>query len=372
MESSRYQLSGVAVTALIVGSLSSLLTLSLVMTNSRVRSFVGLPTENGTTTHQEKIVLEESSAVIETVKKVSPSVVSITTTRNIRNFFGNVVEQKGGGTGFIITSDGMIVTNAHVVSDNRASYTVVTADGKDFEAKILAVDPIFDLAVVKIETSGLPVVELGNSDDLAIGQWVVAIGNALAEFQNTVTVGVVSAKDRQLGTGAERLEGLIQTDAAINPGNSGGPLVNLRGQVVGITTAKVSDGENLSFAIPINIAKSAIDSVKKSGNILRPRLGIRYVPITKKVARINELPVEQGALIAGGENGEPGVLANGPADKAGLKEGDIITKLNEEEITERRSLARLLQQYQVGDEVRLTYLRDKQEATVTVKLEKFE
>ena len=213
----------------------------------------------------DHIVLEESSAITDSVDKVSPAVVSITTKQNVRDFFGRTIEQKGGGTGFILTSDGMIVTNKHVVSDDNATYHVFTNDGKDFEAKVVARDSLNDLAVIKIEATGLPVVELGSSDDLKVGQWVIAIGNALGEFNNTVTVGVVSAKERQItadGAGggvSEDLSGLLQTDAAINPGNSGGPLINLKGQVVGINTAIAGNAQSIGFAIPINLAYAKLN-----------------------------------------------------------------------------------------------------------------
>lgn len=335
----------------------------------------GPSTDGGTesvTRQVDKFVLEESSAIIDTVEKVGPAVVSILSTRNVQDFFGNTIEESGGGTGFIITSDGLILTNRHVVSE-EADYTVITQDGKNYPGEVLALDPILDLAVVKIVATGLPAVELGDSDDLKIGQWVVAIGNALAEFQNTVTVGVVSAKDRQIVAGggfepAERLEGLIQTDAAINPGNSGGPLANLKGQVVGINTAVASDAQNIGFSIPINSAKVVIESIQKHGRIVRPMLGVRYIPITKEVAELEGLPVQRGALVASSSSEEPAVITGSPAAAAGLKDSDIITKINGEEITEVNSLARLLQQYQVGDEISVTYLRDGSETTVKVVL----
>lgn len=363
--------------SLVMGGLGSFATLYLVANNATARqSLHFFDGETSATIKQEKIIVEESSAIIETVERVSPSVVSITTTRNVRDFLGNVFEQTGGGTGFIITNNGYILTNKHVVEDTRAEYTVITADGKNYVATVVDLDPVMDLAVVKIDATGLTAVKLGDSEDLQIGQWVVAIGNALAEFQNSVTVGVISAKDRQITAGgaggAERLEGLLQTDAAINPGNSGGPLVNLAGQVIGITTAKVqsSEAQNIGFAIPINVAKTAINSVLETGRIVRPMLGIRYLPITKEIARLEELPVDHGALlIRGQQGGQVAVVADSPAAKAGLKEGDIITHLNGEEITETRSLARLLQQYTVGEEVKITYLRDGTSTDVTVTLE---
>ncbi len=321
----------------------------------------------------EKIVLEESSAVIDSVEKVSPAVVSISTTRDVSDFFGQVFQQKGGGTGFIITEDGMIVTNKHVVNDASATYTIFTADGKDYEAKILAKDPSMDLAIMKIEATGLPVVDLGDSDAIKVGQSVIAIGNALGEFNNSVTVGVISAKERQIeasGTGmTEKLEGLLQTDAAINPGNSGGPLVNIKGQVIGVNTA-VAQAENIGFAIPVNSVKNTIDQMKKFGKIKRPYLGVRYIPITKEIAKLNNLKVEYGALVVRGESrAEVAVLPSSPADKAGIKENDIILQIAGQKIDESNSLAKIIAKQQVGDEVELKIMRSGQEQTVKATLE---
>ncbi|MFY9484236.1 MAG: trypsin-like peptidase domain-containing protein [Patescibacteria group bacterium] len=324
----------------------------------------------------ERLVLQESSAVIDTVKQVSPAVVSISTSRNVRDFFGDLITRQGGGTGFIITSDGLVVTNKHVVDDPAAQYTVFLADGRNFTPEIVAKDPFQDLAILRIQGAGLPVVELGDSDRLQVGEWAVAIGNALAQFENTVTVGVISAKDRQLqatgGGATERLEGLLQTDAAINAGNSGGPLLNLKGQVVGVNTAVAAKGvaEGIGFAIPINAVKNSINQVKKTGKISRPYLGVRYIPITKEIAKLNNLPVDFGALIASGQaRNEAGVLANSPAAKAGLKDNDIITHIDNERIDENHSLARLLANHTVGDDVELTVIRDTKELKLKVRLE---
>lgn len=312
----------------------------------------------------ERIVLEESSKVTEVAENVSPAVVSISATRNAIDFFGQVVQQQGGGTGFIITSDGLVVTNKHVVDDNQATYTVFAADGRSFDARVLAKDPLNDLAVLKIEATGLPVVELGDSEALKVGQSVVAIGNALGEFSNSVTVGVISATERQItaqggGGIVENLSGLLQTDAAINPGNSGGPLVNLAGQVIGINTAVAGGAENIGFAIPINVVKSAIDSVKTSGEIKRPQIGVRYIPITKEIAESSDLPVDHGVwVLPGSERGAVAVIPGSPADKAGIEENDIITEIDGKRIDENTTLLSLLAGYKIGDEVTLTVLHD--------------
>lgn len=323
----------------------------------------------------DHIVLEESSAITDSVDKVSPAVVSITTTQNVRDFFGRTIEQKGGGTGFILTSDGMIVTNKHVVSDDNATYHVFTNDGKDFEAKVVARDSLNDLAVIKIEATGLPVVTLGSSDDLKVGQWVIAIGNALGEFNNTVTVGVVSAKERQItadgaaGGVSEDLSGLLQTDAAINPGNSGGPLINLKGQVVGINTAIAGNAQSIGFAIPINLVSKAIESIKDTGKIVRPMIGIRYVQITKEMAKLNKLPTDHGVLVLRGTNpGELAVIPGSPADKAGIVENDIVTEIDGKQIDDNHSLLSILANYNVGDKLKVTIFHQGDQKTVDLTL----
>jgi len=328
------------------------------------------------TTRTEKIVVEESSAIIDSANKASPAVVSITLKTTVQDIFGQSYQQEGAGTGFIITNDGLILTNKHVVSDAAAKYTVVTTEGKSYDATVQSLDPVYDLAVIKIDAKNLPVVELGNSDDLQVGQWVVAIGNALGRFENTVTAGVISAKDRSIeasdssGGSTESISNLLQTDAAINSGNSGGPLVNLKGQVVGINTAVASGAQSIGFAIPINQAKSAIDSIKSTGKIVRPYLGVRYLPITPDIAKSASLPVDYGALIKGGSSiTQLAVVPGSPADKAGLVENDIILEINGEKLDQNNSLLKLVQQYKVGDEIELKVLSKGKEKTVKLKLE---
>jgi len=273
--------------------------------------------------------------------------------------------------------DGLILTNKHVVIDPEASYTVVLSDGRNFPGDVLARDPFLDLAVIKIQANSLPVVELGDSDKLSVGQWVIAIGNALGEFRNTVTVGVISAKERTIeasgGGITEQLEGLIQTDAAINQGNSGGPLINLKGQVVGVNTATAGKAiaEGIGFAIPINRAKKDINQVKKEGRISRPYLGIRYIPLNKEIASLYKLPSSFGAWVVRGNIGEPPVIANSPADKAGIREKDIITHIDGDRIEENRSLTHILQDHSAGDEVELTLLRGGETIKLKVKLGEF-
>ncbi|HOX40709.1 MAG TPA: trypsin-like peptidase domain-containing protein [bacterium] len=324
----------------------------------------------------QRVVLEESSAIIDATNKVSDAVVSVTTKQSMQDLFGQIYQAQGAGTGFIITSDGLVLTNKHVVENQNATYTVVLRDGKTYDAKVQSVDPFNDIAVLKIDARNLPVVELGDSDALKVGQWAVAVGNALGKFQNTVTAGVISAKDRKIeasdssGANQETLSNLLQTDAAINPGNSGGPLINLAGQVIGINTAVAQGAQGIGFAIPINSAKSAIDSIKKTGRIVRPYLGVRYIPVTKDFAKENNLSVDYGALVVRGNGiGQVAVVPGSPADKAGIVENDIILEVKGEKIDENNGLIKLIQQYQVGQEIELKVLSKGQEKKVNVKLE---
>ncbi len=332
---------------------------------------------------KQDLKLEESSAVIDAAKKVSPAVVSVTANANVTDFFTGTTssQEVGGGTGFIITSDGLIITNKHVISQ-QANYKVVLSDGRIFDATIKAVDPLNDLAVVKIDAKDLPVVELGSSDGLQIGQYVIAVGNALGEFKNSVTLGVVSAKDRKLenvgsGSQTETLTDLIQTDAAINPGNSGGPLVNMAGQVVGINTAIASNSGGsigLGFAISIDSVKTVIESVRKTGEIVRPYMGVRYVPITKAVQQANNLTVDYGVLVSRGTSSllELAVIPGSPADKAGIIENDIILSINGDKIDATNTLPRRMAKFQVGETVDVKILRKGEEQTIKVTLEKLQ
>ena len=348
---------------------------------------------------------EVGDLTIDVVRRVSPAVVSIIISKEIAQRgsvspfpedlfrqFGFEIDipqpepppspagpspkrQVGGGSGFIISADGLIVTNKHVVIDDDATYTVVTADGKRYDAKVLARDPFIDLALVKIEARGLPTATLGNSDKLQIGESVIAIGNALAEFSNTITRGVVSGIKRRVtaggpGIGSEVIEEAIQTDAAINPGNSGGPLLNLRGEVIGINTAVSQAGQNLGFAIPVNVAKPVIESVRKTGRIVRPWLGVRYLIITAEFKAQNNLPVDYGALVVrGDQRTDLALIPGGPADKAGILENDIILEIDGVKITEAVSLATQIQKHKPGDSVLLKVLSKGKEKEVKVVLE---
>lgn len=347
------------------------------------------------------VIITEQSAVIDVVKKANPAVVSIVISKDLSKvpgfgvdpfggdpffqFFGfnrqtprsspmPNVQKIGAGSGFLVSSDGLILTNKHVVDDESASYTVLTNDRKKYEAKVLSRDPVNDLAILKIEIANAPVLELADSTQIQIGQRVIAIGNSLGQYDNTVTTGVVSAINRSVTAGAgsgvaEQLEGVIQTDAAINPGNSGGPLLNVLGQVIGINTAIDQEGQLVGFAIPANDASRALDSFKKTGKITRPYIGVRYVLITPEVAESQRLPKEYGALIARGETlSEVAVIPGSPADKAGLVENDIILAVNGTRVDEEHSLSGLLRNHQVGDVVSLLVYHKGEEKTVTVTL----
>lgn len=310
----------------------------------------------------EKITIEQSSAIISAVKKTSPAVVAITSKSQITNLFGFTQSVEGAGSGFIITSDGLIATNRHVVEDENARYTVVTADQKKYSATVVARDPVQDLAIIKIDAKDLTVVDLGDSDKLRIGEPVVAIGNPLGQFQNSVTAGILSGVQRNLDNQPD-LEGLLQTDAAINPGNSGGPLVNARGQVVGINTVK-SSGEGLSFAIPVNIVKKVIDSVKKTGKISRPYMGIKYQILNRQLSAANDLPVDFGAFVIE-------VIKGGPADKAEFKVNDIILEFDGKRVDTDHQLSSLIAAKNVGDKVILKTRRGDKEFDIQVTLEEF-
>jgi len=320
----------------------------------------------------KKITVEEKSAVIDAYKKIVPSVVSIIALQKVSNFFGEEMVSRGGGSGFIVSADGLILTNKHVVSDLNTQYTVFLSSGKSYKAQVKSTDPFNDLAILSINATGLRAVELGDSDVLQIGQRVLAVGYALAEFENSLTLGIISGRERSVEASSlgqtEKLEGLLQTDAAINLGNSGGPLINLEGQVVGINTAIASQAENIGFAIPINVAKKAIESVKKYGYIRQPMIGIRYINLTPQIAKANNLPVDYGALIYSGDPRVFPVVSGSPAEKAGLKENDIVIAINGESIDAKHSLIRLLQNFDPGQEVEITYIRDSKENQTKIVL----
>ncbi len=308
-------------------------------------------------------VVQEESQITAAVDKASPAVVSII-----------ISEEAGSGSGFIISNDGYIVTNQHVVADPTLEYTVLLTSGEQYTAQVLARDSLNDLAYLKIEAQNLPEVELGDSDQLKVGQTAIAIGYALGEFKNTVSVGVISGLSRQIVAGdgfsqTEELEDIIQTDAAINFGNSGGPLLNSEGQVIGVNVATAYGYENIGFAIPVNQIKNDVDSLQSQGKISRPYLGVRYQIINSVLQQLNNLSVDYGALIISGQTAaELAVIPGSPADKAGLVANDIILEINGQRITEEDTLIELIEDYQVGDKVSLKILHQGEEKTIEVTL----
>lgn len=313
--------------------------------------------------------------ISQVVTKVAPSVVSIST--NVENSRGQAVGQ-GAGTGIIVSKDGYVMTNNHVI-DGASTVSVTTSAGDIYEnVKVIGSDPLNDVAFLKVSgVNNLAAAELGDSSTLKIGQSVVAIGNSLGEYNNTVTSGIVSGLSRPVtassgdGNSTESLTGLVQTDAAINPGNSGGPLVNSAGQVIGINTAVASDAQGIGFAIPINATKGVLASVIENGKVERAYIGVRYVDITPAIAKDKNLPVKQGALVSG-DNSTEAVVSGGPADKAGIKDGDIITKINDSVVGEEGSITTIIGQYKPGDAVQVTYLRDGKEQATRLTLAKYE
>lgn len=319
------------------------------------------------------LMIQESSAAIDVVKEVSPSVVSITSESTGFSFFGRSQTEQGAGTGIIVTSDGLIMTNNHVI-EGANTLSVFTSNGKEYkDAKVVARDPQNDIAFIRVKASGLQAATLGDSAQVKVGTKVLAIGNALGQYQNTVTEGIISGLGRpvtaadQSGDNLEQLQNLFQTDAAINPGNSGGPLVNLEGKVIGINTAVAGDAQSIGFAIPINEAKREFESVRDKGKIVKPYLGVRYIPVTKAFASQNNLPVTSGAYISGDQE-NPAVVDGSPAAAAGLKQGDIITKIGDQAIDQSHSLSTLIGSHTVGDKVTITYIRDGQTHTANVTL----
>mgnify|MGYP001564185785 FL=1 len=280
----------------------------------------------------------------------------------------------GSGSGFFVDPTGIILTNKHVIADPNAEYTVITNDDKHYAATVLARDPIDDVAILKIDIQGAPVLPLGDSDKVALGEPVLAIGNALGLFKNTVSSGIISGLSRSIQAmpdpkaGVAEMRGLIQTDTAINPGNSGGPLFNSDCRVIGINAAIVFGAQNLSFSIPINTAKRDIEDIKKYGRISRPLLGLRYLLIDKTVKEKMKLPVDYGVLVMGHGALAPGVIPKSPAATAGIKEKDIILECGGVKIENGKTPQDFMEDKEAGDVLKLTVLRNGKESTVNVTL----
>lgn len=327
----------------------------------------------------ERKIVDEESVATQVYEKASGAVVTIsveTPKRQVLEFspFGGFgVREQGGkdqdlATGFIVSSDGLVVTNKHVVADRSLKYKAITKEGKEYQVSKIYRDPDNDLALVQIDGLGLPTVELGDSDNLKVGQTVMAIGTPLGEFRTSLTKGIISGLGRGITAGnsnpfegaVERLDNVIQTDAAINPGNSGGPLLDSSGRVIGVNVAVAAGAENIGFAIPINILKSSIEEFKKTGEFSRPFLGVQYQIISRASALANEVP--QGAYVLD-------VVADSAAQKGGIKLEDIITKFGGEDVRdEKGGLAALVNKYKVGEAVSVEVWREESLKTISVTL----
>lgn len=354
-------------------------------------------------------IIDRDDLIIKIVEDVSSAVVSVIATKDFPvieqyfvspfgddDFFRQFIppellpyfetpqyRQKGtenrevsSGTGFFISADGMLATNKHVVEDKEADYWIIMNDGRKLKAKVLALDPLQDVAILKPEggVSSVNFISLGDSDNLKVGQTVIAIGNALGEFQNTVSVGVISGLYRNIVAsgslgGEEVLQGLIQTDAAINPGNSGGPLLDLNGKAIGINTAVAQGAENVGFSQPINLVKKDLADIKDFGKIQYAYLGVRYQIINSQVKEEKKLSVDYGALLIKGPKGEAAVMPSSPAEKMGLKEGDIILEFNGSKITQTNTLAVLINSLRTGDKIVLKILRGAETLNIQGTLE---
>lgn len=340
-------------------------------------------------------MLQEEKQIVDIVKKVAPAVVSISVNKKFGQLeeaafgplgpglspflFGHRLpeipkDEKikiGGGSGFIVDPDGIILTNKHVVIDEEADYTVATMDEKEYPAKVLTRDPINDVAILKIKAKDLATVKMSDAQ-IQPGQTVLAIGNALGLFSNTVSKGIISGLARKisaaLGGGGmgeespeqphvEELRGVIQTDVAINQGNSGGPLINTEGEVIGINTAVIFGAQNIGFAIPVKWAKNDLEDLRKFGRIVRPYIGLRYIMLNKDLQRKYKLPVDYGAFVTDHIPSQNAVVKNSPADKAGIKENDIILELNGQKLDDKKDLSDHIQTLKAGDKIELTCWR---------------
>lgn len=341
----------------------------------------------------------ESATIVKIVRKVMPSVVSIVLTKRLdaleREYAEQHARQKnlhplrippekidargmvevGGGSGFVVDKSGIILTNRHVIEESDVEYTVIADDNERYTAELLARDPVDDVAILKIHPKKkLPTADLGDSNDISLGQTVIAFGNALGIFRNTVSRGIISGLLRSVSAQSDaraafqEMRGLIQTDAAINPGNSGGPLVDLKGRVIGINAAVVAGAENIGFTIPINAARRDLLDVKRYGRIRRPLLGIRYLTITPDLKEKMNLPVSYGALVTREFPKDYAIAPGSPAEKAGIREDDIVLSWNGEKIGPEKTIQDFLETCNVNDAIMLAVLRDDDTIEVQVTL----
>ncbi len=347
----------------------------------------------------------DDKKTIAIIKKVMPAVVSIDIAKNVSDIEkefpqesspavsessnGKPIEklgipdfmidkrgmvEVGGGSGFIVSQNGIVLTNKHVISDPKAEYTVILNDGRKFPAVILSRDPINDIAILQIPSEKLPYLKLGDATKLELGQSLIAIGNALGIFKNTVSVGIVSGLSRSIMAQADpnappqEMRGLIQTDAAINPGNSGGPLVDVNGLVIGVNAAIVSGAQSIGFAIPINAAERDLNDMKRYGRIRRPLLGLRYIMINDTLKEKMNLPINYGALVTKESEHDGGVVLGSPAERAGLKENDIILAIGDKKLDCNHPIQDFLENMNVGDVIELAVLRDGKQISAKITL----
>ena len=345
--------------------------------------------------------MNEKSPIIDAIKKVMPAVVSIVATKTREEVERDIPEEMaamlpkengklqipeeeidvdgrvkvGGGSGFVVDSEGIILTNKHVIADSAARYKgILDGGGEGLDAEVVARDPVNDIAIVKIKAKGLPTVDLGSSRGIELGQTVLAFGNALGIFRNTVSAGIISGLSRYISARSDpnspmqELRGLIQTDAAINPGNSGGPLVDISGYVIGINVAVVTGAQNISFAIPIDVAKRDLEDLKKYGTIKRPLLGLRYLILDEKLQKKFKLPASQGAFVVPESPHDHGVVPKSPAEKAGIKERDIVVACNGAPVTAEKTLQDFLDEFEPGDDIKLKVIRKGETKDFSVHL----
>jgi S1-C subfamily serine protease len=391
--------------AVLCGFVGGLLAPCVVSFYKQRMAVLGQPTEKNLDARQAESaagIREEDKVITDLVEKQSAGVVSIIISKDLpqaQPFFGNgypfffspfgsqdqnegskdkgTTEKRriGSGSGFFISADGLIVTNKHVVADEQAEYTIIVSGGQEYPATVLARDPNNDIAVLKIEGHDFPALTLGDSDTMKVGQTVLAIGNPLGEFANSVSRGIISGVKRNLSAGSglgmsERLTDIIQTDAAINPGNSGGPLFDLSGNVIGVNVAIAQGAENIGFALPINQVKRIAEQVRTTGKITTPYIGVRYVILNKSIQAQNNLAYDYGALILRGQTmTDLAVIPGGPGDKAGLAENDIILEINGTRVDTEHPLSNLIGAYNVGEEITLKVWHKGETKDVKLKLE---
>jgi len=355
---------GVIAIALVVGILSGSLSAAAVANLIRPAGGTPVSSSEPVGTNVSQVHIDESSAVINAVQAAMPAVVTIQSQQGAGS---------GVGSGFIYDSDGWIVTNKHVV-EGATALTVILNDSRELAGEVYGIDTLTDLAIVKVEATGLPTVPIGSSDDLEPGQLAIAIGNPLGNFENTVTTGVISGLGRQIQAGdatqstSEQLNNLIQTDAAINPGNSGGPLLDSAGQVIGINTAVSQEAQGIGFAIPIDVAKPIMELAVAGEPLVRPWIGVYYQPVTKQLAEEMGLGVDYGVLIDSNRPGVPAVFPGSPAADAGLQEGDVIVAVDGERVDADHDLATRILPHQPGDRVTLSVMTDGSTQDVPVTL----